>query len=661
MKHLLLYTISPVQSFIAQARKARDLYGGSMLLSDLMESVITELNAALGAGNVKVIFPHTSIRQKSNRLLVVIDVEETNASVVARILNETVYEKLLAIGKKVLAQENAQWNKDIENQLKDTIQPYWVMQPYVAEDYRNLYESMEKTIEGIKLNRKFEQYSELGRKCAVSGEHNAIFFRVENARKLPAYTSTKLKTKVSGRYDDLYLTDTQIVNQSVHTVGEGISAIQFIKRFYKQEESFPSTARVAALDTIIQLEDDMTLIDGKNLFKEYKEIFNKHHFDEQLLFEENITGGYFEKHGLGSLLSSKYGVVKSFLFTNKLTPYLNKKLEKEIKSEFEESLVKLKTVYNLTIGKTLKERELKLNSYYALLVFDGDNMGKWLRASDVIDLDATFDLSAYHNRLSKLLGDFANEATSYINSQNKSRGRAIYAGGDDFMAMLNLKNLTKHLLWLRQKFDQIINQSIKAEFPVNSWENLSFSAGIVVAPYKMPLHEVLNKAKSAQETAKLTKSKDNFCIEILKGSGDSVKAIGRWNIQNNNLVNSLETLLNGVQEKFSTAFLKVLFDEFQIYIGYDGFDEKRLVEMIELEAKRTIQRACMIEFSSHKNEEIENEEEQFRIYKKKEIEQMTIALRNLFNEAVASVKEDKMQNFISFLTIIDFFKRKINS
>ena len=35
-KHLFLFTISPVQAFIAQARKAQDLYAGSRLLSDLV-------------------------------------------------------------------------------------------------------------------------------------------------------------------------------------------------------------------------------------------------------------------------------------------------------------------------------------------------------------------------------------------------------------------------------------------------------------------------------------------------------------------------------------------------------------------------------------------------------------------------------------------------
>lgn len=43
MEHLFLFTISPVQSFIAQARKTQDLYAGSLLLSELIDFAIHEL------------------------------------------------------------------------------------------------------------------------------------------------------------------------------------------------------------------------------------------------------------------------------------------------------------------------------------------------------------------------------------------------------------------------------------------------------------------------------------------------------------------------------------------------------------------------------------------------------------------------------------------
>jgi len=39
-KYLFLFTISPVQSFIAQARKTKDLYDGSKLLTDLIKVAI---------------------------------------------------------------------------------------------------------------------------------------------------------------------------------------------------------------------------------------------------------------------------------------------------------------------------------------------------------------------------------------------------------------------------------------------------------------------------------------------------------------------------------------------------------------------------------------------------------------------------------------------
>ncbi|MBK6682241.1 MAG: hypothetical protein IPG53_20725 [Ignavibacteriales bacterium] len=51
MKYLFLLSIGPVQSFIAQARKSRDLRLGSELLSRLIDTALNEPSIK------KVIFP----------------------------------------------------------------------------------------------------------------------------------------------------------------------------------------------------------------------------------------------------------------------------------------------------------------------------------------------------------------------------------------------------------------------------------------------------------------------------------------------------------------------------------------------------------------------------------------------------------------------------
>jgi len=73
MKHLFLFTISPVQSFIAQARKTQDLYAGSRILSELMKfahKYITDNDK-----NAEIIFPQITNDKVSatHRILAIIE------------------------------------------------------------------------------------------------------------------------------------------------------------------------------------------------------------------------------------------------------------------------------------------------------------------------------------------------------------------------------------------------------------------------------------------------------------------------------------------------------------------------------------------------------------------------------------------------------------
>lgn len=657
MNYLLLYTISPVQSFITQARKSRDLYGGSRLLSDIIEGVIDGLPAIESIDKYEVIFPHNETTQKPNRFLVELSFDQKDKQVVEAYLNGRVGELIKEFGEQALLKEKIEWSEDIANQLADSVKPYWVYRAIENKDkYEEIFKQLEVDLEAVKTSRSFDQLAELGRKCALSGEHNALFFRVNSEAKLPSFTYDKLKLKVSEKYGVNCLTRTHLVSQQVHTLGEGLSALQFIKRFYKQSDSFPSTARIAALDVINKIEGQQVNSDDTDLYNTYKDIFKEAHFDEQLLFEENLTSQYFEKHNLGKLLSKEYEGFSFLLDTNKVSQRLNEKLKKEIGDSFQEGMTDFTKIYNSTIKKILKRRNYKLNKYYGLILFDGDSMGKWMRASGVMDdKEGRFNLYDYHNVLSKLLGDFAKSATRYVDSA--SRGKTIYAGGDDFMAMLNLESLTETTVGLRKLFQDTVDLPLRNAYPILNWEKLSFSAGIVLAPYKMPLHSVLEKAKSAQNRAKSVKGKNAFSIDILKSSGDSFFMTGRWNLESENTLRKVQLLWDKVKSDFSTSFLRQLYDEFEIYEGSDNFNESDLARMVYVEAKRTLIRSYLIEETPV---EQKGQEGRGEMEKKYEIEKLAITIKQLFVESTNAVEKNRIRNFLNFLSMIDFMKRKIN-
>ena len=63
MKYLVLIHIGPVQAFIASARRSRDLWFGSWVLSELSKAAAKEV-LTLGNGNLKtLIFPYPKDEQ----------------------------------------------------------------------------------------------------------------------------------------------------------------------------------------------------------------------------------------------------------------------------------------------------------------------------------------------------------------------------------------------------------------------------------------------------------------------------------------------------------------------------------------------------------------------------------------------------------------------
>ena len=72
-QHLFLFTIGPVQSFIAQARKTQDLYAGSRILSDLIEFALQKV------GEEHIIYPAKTVPSKPNRFIAKVPISDKNA------------------------------------------------------------------------------------------------------------------------------------------------------------------------------------------------------------------------------------------------------------------------------------------------------------------------------------------------------------------------------------------------------------------------------------------------------------------------------------------------------------------------------------------------------------------------------------------------------
>src|SRR5690625_3014372 len=105
--YVAVFTIGPVQSFIASARKTEDLWSGSYLLSHIIEQVIKKIETDK---QETLIFPQIeqaqSIKEVSdvaaypNRITFTYEGEKTNIATLLKELEKTAQHTLQELGEK---------------------------------------------------------------------------------------------------------------------------------------------------------------------------------------------------------------------------------------------------------------------------------------------------------------------------------------------------------------------------------------------------------------------------------------------------------------------------------------------------------------------------------------------------------------------------------
>jgi CRISPR-associated protein Cmr2 len=593
-KYLLLFTIGPVQSFIAQARKTHDLYAGSRILSDLIDFAIKKI----AERDATVIYPAADTDSKPNRFIAQTQQSDCEAMrTYAQQLAHDVRTEFMRIARECLGGfEN--WAA-CENQLDDFLEVHWAAIPYTESDnYGQKYSELEQQLGAAKNFRPFRQIKEWGRKCSVTGKQNALFYRMAKNENKAAYLCQKC---IILKHDDERLKDWAL------QIGEGVSAIVLLKRLYKRNSTasqqsqgeFPSTADIAMLYTLGSLRSkiDNKIDDLARALGETPETIG------QFWFAENYNKPYFEQQG-------------------------------KSEQQFKQSLAAWGRV-----NQCLKLMKQSYHKYYAILLFDADNMGAEIGGS------AT---PCKQNKLSKKLGDYAKWAKCYVegelytdknNAQHvytQKRGKVVYAGGDDFLGMLTLPTLYETVQMLRQQFDKMVG--------------MTFSAGLAIAHYKTPLSETLQWARKMEKQAKDVDGKDAFAIAAVRHSGQITTTKLKWKIDSdkedysddNMATQSLQIIYEQLRDHFSSKWIRILENESDIFA--DAAKDSTTEFMFKSELRRLVQRGYD---SDDKDKE------------KARIEQLCHSIEKLLDN-IWRVNPPNIQPVIDLLSIADFSNRKIN-
>lgn len=625
MTHLFLFTIGPVQGFIAQARKTRDLYAGSTILSRLTEIAIESL---LNQTDAEVIYPYYKKGQSAsmpNKFLAkVTDTRGVELKNIGASVEKSVKEEFRSMASKSMISMKltivgAEFESRYNEQLDSHLETYWAWEPILEGGYSKAHERITRTLGAIKNCRPFQQLPayESGRKCSVSGERDALIFGEgyeynDKGDSVPTFVD--MKNIALSKANDIQIDK-----------GEGLSAVVAMKRFsLNSNASFESTADIAALRFVKQVEATIKLgtesaIKLGNVWQKFK-CFDT---DGQLLFKDNYDAAYLDRNGYKGLANS---------------------------------LEKIKTAYE-DLKKTVKANNINMPSpYYAMLQFDGDKMGPTWSGEYLTDKT---QLEEFQKKLALQLREFAKVASSYLDKD--ARGRTIYAGGDDFSGFVNLASLFEVMSKLRSLYRETVHNPLKVLLKSNiPNDELAFSAGIVIAHYKTPLGEVINTARRTQDIAKNKADRNAFAITLLKRSGEIQQAYLKWG-PDFGYIDLIRRITEGLQrEEFSNTYIKVLEQELMGLVGRganaDSLTNKfGLTPAIKTEIKRLVLRSTDGQGKKNIRKRLEKTSLSDDALSKAVLEE----LQRMVEDVTELYEERKtVENFIHWLHIADFIHRQ---
>ncbi len=567
--------------------------------------------------------------------------------------------------------------------------------------YDLLYGLLERALGMRKSIRDFEQICEQGPKCHVCGERNRLLERDANGTVYEyEYDCVdgvwQFKNKREIHYNDEGYKNGEVLIYKHLQKRESLCAVCFIKRIlheYLYEKyrkiycerfrdlRYPSTAEVAIADwkySILQLPDgdkvkNNYLQINRLIISMIKEIrkCNASIVTEPLPLVQKTLGERYDLEGW--LIMEEY--YKEFCEAWK-------PCERKISANT------IKNCWNL-LQEIKKNHYVDIFPYYAVIAMDGDEMGKWIQGEKLPDVEQLYveelwkgfsdDFKnglkkcyafcgkrpispAVHASISTALKNFSLGLAIPI-VEHQYLGKVVYAGGDDVLAFLNLRDLLPIIRTLRAAYSgcvKVENDKItvdwtnKSGFVLKDGRYLltmgptaTASMGIVIAHYKTPLRRVLDMVFELEKKAK-SAGRDRFSVGIIKHSGSVEVSTLPWLFNNWSNTFDVVEILSEIVGLFSEAegvvlspkFISDLEKEFQ-WLKRIKLKDK-LEQMVEIEIKRLVRRHIKI------NDKLDDNDAKGALIRSV-IEKLLVLLK---------ASEHDFENFINVLRIARFLSRR---
>ena len=501
MPALLQISIGPVQEFIASARRSRDLWFGSWVLSEVAKAAALQVAQAQPRTHVAgqlplgLIFPAptslTALGEDStlnapNKIVALIDGSPSHIADLAR---KAALGRLERIRDKAFGHLPNPDNdahaiyRDIANlQITDLLEFAWVA---VQIDDVAQYGAVRERAEGLLAARKATRLF-----APVTWGSNAPKSSLDGQRE---------SVIPKRAFDDL--DPDQLYRYYRVRPGEHLCGVGLLKRHGDRgggQDRFFSTSHVAALPLLSRLrpkEGQVRDEEGEKRRTKAITEYLTHLRDEAGIAEADLGNVPGESNGA---FGHRDG---HLLFEERLAEYIPDKEKCRVANG------KLRAMLGVVFGVQ------RLSPYYGLLHADGDRMGAAIEAQQD---------PVQHRQLSQALDRFADKAREIVPRHD---GSLVYAGGDDVLAFLPLHTI---LLCARELADQF-KQDLAPFGTANGKDPApTLSVGIAVVHHLEPLTDALELAREAERIAKARLGKNALAVILSKRSGADRTIVGGW-------------------------------------------------------------------------------------------------------------------------------------
>ena len=449
-RYLVALSLGPVQSLIGAARRTRDLWCGSWLLSEAARAAAWELDRQQSGC---LIFPNPDQPSElapqdrpggqaniSNVLRAEVEMADAEAvRTLCERAKKAAAERLVELGERARADLKAQLREEVwEAQIDGILEAYAAWVP-LGNDYREASRQLGRALAARKATRDFAPSRRLATGWLPKSSLDGAFETV-----LPKWN----KNHVASR--KLRLSE-----------NEQLDALGVMKRVAGVSEQFTAYSRIAAHPWIEDLDEEQ---------------------------QERLCRAYapMVEMELATRVSGNNGIYRALPYDGQLlfSARLERALSDAASEDEKAKLQDLKACMH-QLGQSAGAPV----PYAVILKADGDRMGQFLSKANSVEQS---------RHISRALHGFASQVRQIVQDH---RGHAIYAGGDDVLALVPLPRSIDCAKALACQFQESLVPVAK-ELNRGEADRPTLSVGIGIGHFMEPLGALRARAEEAEALAK---------------------------------------------------------------------------------------------------------------------------------------------------------------